>query len=280
MFAQSLFRASLARLVAGANVVFHCAAYISLMPGEEAQLEAVNVVGTRHLLEASKAAGVTRFVYAGSIEAFGSDPSWDVLDESRAYDPQKALIPYGASKARASLEVLAYAQNGLESVIVCPTSIIGPNDFQQSRMGQMILQFAQKRLPAYPGSGGFDFVDVGDAVDAMIWASHSGMSGESYIVSGQYLSIPKLMTLLEDITGVRKPWLRFPLPCLQFFAAIAERFYQITKRKGILTRDSMRVLDLKVRIDGSKLRREASTQARPIADSIRDTLTFFGVSCR
>ena len=123
------------------DVVYHLAGIISILPGKQPMVQAVNVLGTRNAIQAAQSSGVNRMVYTSSIHALTRVPHGVLIDETVPFDPAHAISSYDASKASASLEVLDACQHGLNAVIVCPTGVIGPFDFRRSELGQTITAF-------------------------------------------------------------------------------------------------------------------------------------------
>lgn len=123
--------------LAGCDVVFHLAAE---MRGAVAVLFMTNVVATRAFLEASRRAGVGRFVLVSSFGVYGTAgvQRHGVLDESCALDPQPHLRdPYSYSKiAEEHVAWRAHREAGLPLVVVRPGVIYGPGrDWVSSRVG-------------------------------------------------------------------------------------------------------------------------------------------------
>jgi len=145
----------------GADVVYHLAGIISILPGKTELLYQVNVEGTRNVVEACLKSNVRRLIYTSSIEAIAEPPQGTVIDETIPFAPDNAIAEYGRSKAKAALAVLEGLKKGLDAVIVCPTGVIGPYDFKLSEMGQLFIDFARGKSRIYVG-GAYDFVDVRD----------------------------------------------------------------------------------------------------------------------
>ena len=134
--------------------------------------------------QAALDAGVRRYVHFSSVHAFAHDPYDQPLDERRAR-PGPSHPAYDRSKAEGEARVQAVVAQGLEAVIVNPTGIIGPADPRPSRMGQVFLDLARRKMPALL-DGGFDWVDVRDVVAGAIGALEHGRAGRatSSVVTG------------------------------------------------------------------------------------------------
>src|SRR5262245_60788065 len=195
--------ASLVELVRGCDGGYHAAALVWTVRGREQQLYRTNVLGTRHVLEAARAAGVGRVVVTSSLGAVGQ-PAAGPCSERDAFNPFEDHLPYEESKAWMEHECLQAALTGQEVVVVVSTAVLGAYDFKPSRMGRVVLDFANGKLGAYT-PGGFEFVAAGDLAAAHILAMERGQSGQRYIISTQFLTVDELMGLLVRITGQRRP---------------------------------------------------------------------------
>ncbi len=265
---------SLIEAFKGAEVVYHLAGIISILPGKSELLYQVNVVGTRNAVEACLRARVPRLVYTSSIHAIAEPPDGTVIDETLPFAPDRGMGEYNRSKAQATLEVLKGAKKGLDAVVVCPTGVIGPYDFQPSEMGQLFIDFAKNRLKAYI-DGAYDFVDVRDVATGHILACEKGHPGESYILSGERITTAELMLTLKEITGVTTPRFKMPIWLAKIIATFTPLYYSLTKTKPRFTRYSIRTLTSNSVISHEKAGHELGYSPRPIRESIVDTVQWF-----
>lgn len=265
---------SLIRAFEGADVVYHLAGVISIVPGEWDRLYEVNVVGTRNVISACFACGVKRLVYASSIHAFAEPPPGIAFDETSPFDPDRLSMEYDRSKAMATLEVLGAVQKGLDAVVVCPTGVIGPYDYRLSEMGRLIRDFSRKTLIGYI-DGAYDFVDVRDVAKGLILACEHGRRGESYILSGERISVPQIMSLLEELTGLPRPRLKLPVWLAQIAAAILTPLYpMVMRKKPLLTTCSIQTLKRNSETTSQKAVRELGYSARPLRQSVADSISW------
>ena len=265
---------SLIQAFKDSDVVYHLAGIISILPGKNELLHQVNVVGTRNAVEACLRAGVRRLVYTSSIHAVRESPHGTVIDETCPYDPDHVLGDYAKSKAQATLEVLKAVEQGLDAVIVCPTGVIGPYDYKISEMGQLIIDFMRGDLKAYI-DGSYDFVDVRDVATGLILACEKGRSGESYILSGEQITVRDLLLMLEEITEVKAPSFKVPVWLARTAAKVAPLYYRLTKTKPLFTTYSVDVLASNSLISSEKARRELGYSTRSIRESVVDAVSWF-----
>ena len=194
----------------GADVVFHLAGIVTIMPGMRAILEEVNVGGVRNVIGACRATGVRRLVYTSSVHAIAEPPHGEMIDESQPFAPDQVLGDYARSKARGTLLLREeVGKGGLDAVICCPTGVIGPWDYRISNIGQLILDFASGYLKSYV-RGAYDLVDVRDVATGLILAAERGQCGCHYILSGAQVQVPALMKELEWNIGYPAPSFEIP----------------------------------------------------------------------
>ena len=266
--------ASLEPAMRGVETVYHLAGIISIMPGRNPLVWKVNVEGTRNVLEAARRARVRRLVYTSSIHAIARAPHGVTMDESLGFDQNNPYGEYDRSKAAASLKVQKAATEGLDAVIVCPTGVIGPYDFRGSEMGEVIRSASEARTMFYV-EGAYDFVDVRDVADGMIAAHAYGRRGESYILSGQKLSVRYLLETVREVTGKAFASFKMPFSLAEFAAKFTPYYYRWSKAKPRFTPYSLEVLQSNSNISHAKAARELGYQSRPAIETIADTVRWF-----
>ncbi|MGQ9683464.1 MAG: hopanoid-associated sugar epimerase [Anaerolineae bacterium] len=203
-------RPSLDRALTGCEVLLHVGAAYTFWTPDPSRVYRVNVEGTRHVLEAARAAGVRRLVYTSSEATIGVPDSAGVGCEEWVADPACLAGAYKRSKLLAEGLALAMARDGLPLVVVNPTTPVGPLDVKPTPTGQIIVDFMRHRMPAYVDTG-LNFVDVEDVAEGHVLALERGRNGERYILGNRNLTLRELFGLLASITGVRAPHWRMPL---------------------------------------------------------------------
>jgi dihydroflavonol-4-reductase len=257
----------------GVRGVFHLAGVISIMPGSNDLIHKVNVEGTRNVLRVANELKIQKLVYTSSIHAIKRVEE-GVIDEALPYDPDNPYGAYDRSKAQATLDVQQAAQVGLEAVIACPTGVIGPFDFRGSMMGHVIRTAAEKKPTLYV-NGAYNFVDVRDVADGLIAAAEHGKRGESYILSGQRISVRYLLETVREITGQGFMLMRMPFELAKWAAQFTPFYYRWTKTSPRLTPYSLEVLRSNSNISHAKATRELGYQPRSLYESIEDAVRWF-----
>ncbi len=257
----------------GIRGIFHLAGVISILPGENALVRRVNVDGTRNLLEAARRLRVGRIIYTSSIHALRRVRQ-GIIDESIPYDAENPYGAYDRSKAQATLEVQQAAAAGMDAVITCPTGVIGPYDFRGSMMGEVIRTAAERRPTLYV-DGAYDFVDVRDVVQGLIAAAQDGRAGESYILSGQRITVPDLLRTVREITGRGFLRLKVPLGLARFAARFTPAWYRLSGATPRFTPYALEVLQSNSHISHAKASRELAYRPRELHESLADAIHWF-----
>lgn len=266
--------ASLGKAMKDVTEVYHLAGMISILPGPNPILHRVNVEGTKNILAAACAARIRRLIYTSSIHAIRRVPAGVPINEEIPFDPDNPVGAYDRSKAEASLAVLQAAQEGLDTVIVCPTGVIGPYDYRRSEMGQLILDCVDQKTQYYV-DGAYDFVDVRDVAEGMILAADKGRSKEAYILSGENITVKRLIDSLWDLTGGQFSRIHIPFSLARFASVFTPIYYRMAGTKPRFTRYSLETLRSNSDISHEKASQELGYSPRSLLITIADTAHWF-----
>lgn len=267
---------SLRRAFRDVEQVYHLAAYISIQNRDSEKLERVNVEGTRNVLEACQSGTVSTLVHFSSIHALMLKPlERPVTEDNPLLDQQGGRVAdYDYSKARADRLVRQNDCQSLDTRIIYPTAVLGPNDFRQSLFGQAILKMAEGRLPALV-SGGFDWVDVRDVAWGAVEAAEKGADKDRYLLSGHYLSMPEVAAVIAELTGVDAPGFTCPAWLARLFAPFMSGWARMHGEDPLYTRDSLATLNTNKVLSHARATRELAYQPRSFRQTMEDTLNFY-----
>ena len=265
---------SLVRAFKDAENIYHLASEISIMPGPNKNLREVNLTGANNVIKACFQSGIKRLIYTSSIHAFKEVKNVSTIDESVPFDPFNPMGEYNRTKAMASLAVKEAVREGLDAVIVCPTAVMGPYDFKISNLGSLVIEYCSKRQKIII-DGAYDFVDVRDIAVGHILAAEKGKTGETYILSGQRLTIPELMSILEDLTGIPAPKHKLPQWLAYAVAFVTPVYYKLSGNKPIFTTYSIKTVKSNSFISHKKASEELGYSTRPIRETIEDNIKWF-----
>ncbi|MBI2870146.1 MAG: SDR family oxidoreductase [Candidatus Omnitrophica bacterium] len=185
-----------------AEWVFHLAALADIVPSIQRPLDyhRANVDGTLSVLEAARAAGAKRFVYAASSSCYGVPDVYPTPETA----PSRPQYPYALTKYLAEQCVLHWGQvYGLSVVSLRLFNVYGPRARTSGSYGAVFGVFLAQKLAGQPltvvgdGTQTRDFTFVSDVVDALVKAAQSDMRGEVLNVgSGKTYSVNRLVELL------------------------------------------------------------------------------------
>lgn len=218
---------SIATAVAGQEAVVHLAAKVSLT-GAPADFEAVNVEGTRSLIEAMRASSVPRLVFVSSPSVAHAGSSI-VGDDALPASPADARGDYARTKAVAERLALAAADDDLRVVAVRPHLVWGPGDTQ---LVERIVDRARSgRLPLLDhGAALIDSTYVDNAASGIAAALErvDAVSGRSYVITnGEPRTVADLMAGICGAAGVRAPRLRVPAGVARAAGSLVERVWAV-----------------------------------------------------
>lgn len=251
----------------GVDTVIHGAAVVSFIPSERARMYQVNVEGTANLVNLALENGIRRFVYVSSVSALGRRTDGGVVNEEHKWEDNKLTSHYSRSKFRAEMEVWRAVSEGLNAVILNPSTVLGFGDWTTG--SSAIFRNVYREFPWFP-SGTNGFVDVEDVAAAAVRLMESNISEHRFLISGDNWPFRKLMDTIADGFQKRKP-VRTANPLLLAMAWRMEKIRSgMTGIKPLVTRESVRVASSQTFFDNSKfLRAFPDFRFTPLEETIR-----------
>ena len=269
---------SLRRAMEGADGVFHVAGWYRVgvrhtdRARERAEAEAINVEGTRNVLEVMRELEIPKGVYTSTV-AINSDSHGRLLDE-RYHFTGEHLSLYDETKWRAHYEVAVPAiAAGVPLTMVEPGMVYGPGDTSSVR--RTLVQYLTRRLPVVPKGTAYSWAHVEDTVRGHVLAMERGVPGESYVICGPAHTLVEAFQLAERVTGIPAPRVQVPPGVLRGAAALMSRVERVVRLPlpETYTAEGLRVVAGVTYLgDNSKARRELGFEPRPLEEGMRETL--------
>ena len=267
-------RESLANALKGCRGLFHCAAMYTFWSRDPAEVYAVNVQGTKVILEEAQRAGLERVVYTSTVSTIGL-PKNGLGTEDTEVRPQDLVGHYKNSKYLGEQEALAAAGNGLPVVVVNPAAPIGPWDVKPTPTGGIVLDFLRGRLPFYIGTG-MNVVDVEDVAVGHVLAMEKGAPGERYILGNRNMTLFEVLLTLEAITGVKAPRVRLPINLIILMGMIDYLVEgKLLRRRPRIPLEGMRVAKKPMYVSSAKAVQELGLPQTPVEEALEKAVRWF-----
>jgi dihydroflavonol-4-reductase len=265
---------SLQRAAQSCDGLFHVAADYRLGARDPAELYRTNVEGTRNVLSAAHRSGVKRIVYTSSVATIGIPADGTPGDEQSANSLENMIGHYKRSKYLAEEVVREAAQAGASVVIVSPSTPVGPGDVKPTPTGQLVLDAAAGRMPAYVETG-LNIVHVDDVAAGHLLAYERGKAGERYILGGQDMSLREILEVIARLEGRTPPRVRLPYGVVLPIAYLAEGVARLSGRSGRITLEGVRMSRKKMFFSSAKAARELGYRWRPPLQAFEDAIRWF-----
>ena len=268
--------ASLRAALAGVRVLYHVAADYRLWAPDPSLLYRVNVDGTRALLAAAEAAGVSRVVYTSSVGTLGIPADGTPGTEATPVALADMVGDYKRSKYLAEREAETAAARGLPVVIVNPSAPIGPWDWKPTPTGKMLVDYLRGRMLAYLDTG-LNLVHVRDVARGHIQAAERGRPGQRYILghAAGNLGLRAIFERLAPYTGIAAPRVRLPHGAALAIATALEGVARVTRREPLASRTAVRMAAKRMFFDPAKAIRELGLPQTPVDTALRDAVDWF-----
>jgi dihydroflavonol-4-reductase len=260
--------------VRGCETVFHVAADYRLDAADPAALFGVNVAGTENVLRAAADAGARRIVHTSSVGALGLRADGSPADEETPVDPATLVGAYKRSKFEAERAARALAAAGAPVVIVNPSTPVGELDVKPTPTGQVIVDFCNRKMPAYVETG-LNVVDVKDVAEGHILAAERGVAGRGYILGNRNMTLKEILDALARITGLPSPRVRLP-HWVPVAAARADRLLtRLSGRAPRISLEGAKMARYRMYFDASRAVRELGLPQSPVEAALGRAVAWF-----
>jgi len=241
---------SLGEAMKGVTSVIHAAAIVSFSKHNRKEMYSVNIDGTANVVNAALENNVQRLVHVSSIAALGRTTTTETISEQKKWEDNKNNTHYAISKHHAEMQVWRAFAEGLEGVIINPSTILGYGDWHQSSCA--IFRNAYKNFPWYT-KGINGFVGVEDVAEAAVQLLLSNINQKRLIVNANNWPFQKLFNCIADGFGKKHPH-REATKAMGEIAWRLESFKSfVTGKKPLLTKETAKVAHSKTLFDNSAL---------------------------
>lgn len=259
---------------------FHVAANYRLWLRDYAPMYATNVEGTRTVMECAARAGCSRIIYTSTVGCIGVPPHNGNLpvtaDETTPISALELNNHYKRSKWQAEQIALQFARKGVPVVVVNPSAPFGPYDSKPTPTGQVVVDFLNRRMPAYLDTG-LNWVHVRDVAVGHVLAAEKGRVGERYILGnteGNW-TMQHAFAVLEKITGVPAPRRKLPYSVALGAAYCNQLLSAITRTPPRAPLSGVRMARHKMFVNPSKAITQLGLPQTPPDQALADAAAWF-----
>lgn len=250
------------------TVLIHCAGLVSVV-SEEDRIWNVNVDGTRNIVDLCEQHRISKLLYVSSVHAIEEREKGQAISETKQFSASWVKGVYGKSKAEATAYVQKASERGLYALTVHPSGMIGPEDYSGGYMTETIKAYLKGYFPCAV-EGGYDFVDVRDVADGIIKCTEKGKSGETYILSNEYITVRRMFDILGRMSGKRKVWGTVPLKAVRWVSPLCEKVEKVMGMPMLVTPYSIYTLGSNGNFSHKKAEKELGYSARPVEETLAD----------
>lgn len=234
----------------GAEAVIHSAAIVSFAKDNRDEMYRINIGGTANVVNMALEAGVKRFLHVSSVAALGRTLNATTVSEEKKWEASKANTHYAITKHQAEMQVWRGFAEGLEGVIINPSTILGYGNWHQSSCA--IFRNAYKEFPWYT-KGINGFVGVEDAAEAAVQLLFSDITERRFIVNAENWSFQTLFTTIAQGFG-KKPPHRFANKTMGEIAWRLEAVKgMLTGKKPLLSKETAKIAHSHTSFDNTAL---------------------------
>ncbi len=252
----------------GITHVVHCAAIVSFDNSIDSHMHEVNIEGTRNILALCQKFSIQKLVYISSVAALGRPANAETISENSKWEPSNLNTAYANSKYLAELEVWRAQEEGLPTVILNPSVIIGPGNLNNSSLS--LFKHVKNGNPLYP-VGSINYVDVRDVAVITDMFLFDKTQGERFVLNAGLISYQSFFKLIAKGLNKKAPYLKIN-PALAIFAAyILRGFRFVTGVKTSITIEAVKLSRLSVYFSPKKIENKLKHKFISLEDSIEWT---------
>jgi len=261
--------------LSGCDALFHVAADYRIWVRDPDEMYRSNVEGTRAILDSARKKRVRRTVCTSSVATMGFIGDGSNADENSPVNLGDMIGPYKRSKFMAEQVALEASRNGMDVVVVNPTTPVGERDIKPTPTGRIVVDFLKKKFPAYVDTG-LNLVDATECARGHLMALERGRSGERYILGGENLTLKQILDKLSAMTGLPSPTVRVP-HFVALGAAVVDELWtgRIRGLEPRATIDAVQMGRKKMFVNSAKAERELGWKTVPVDASLRRAVDWF-----
>lgn len=260
----------------GDKIVIHIAGRVSTYRRHDKLTMQINYDGTKNVVDSmNEIGGFRKLVYISSVDSMPRNNHHNEITEVGYYNLSRVDGVYGRSKALANNYIIDNLN--AESVIILPSAIIGPNDPRLAPLNHAIKSFLNDKLPAVT-KGGYNLVDSRDVAKSILLASYFGKNKESYLITGNYISVQGLIDLAAELSNKKTIKRKVPLIIIKIISPFIEIHSRLHRKMPLFNSFSMDCLNQNSNYSYKKAHSQLGYEPTPIKETIKDTIDWMNNS--
>jgi dihydroflavonol-4-reductase len=249
----------------GVTKIIHAAATVSFHPKDKKKIFQVNVEGTKNVLNAAHAHGIKKFVHISSVAALGRMKGQAEVNENNKWISSTLNTNYAESKYLAELEVFRAHEEGLNAVVINPSIILAPADWNKS--SAKLFKYVWKQSRFYIDSY-LNYVDVRDVAMIACRLLNSDHSGERFIVNAGQISFLNFFNAIAKRFNKRAPSINLSRRALNFVATVETVRSFLTNSEPLITRETARLSGAQFFYQNQKIKNALNVDFQSIDQSL------------
>lgn len=254
-------------------VVFNTVAYVSIGEGDKKELYDVTVGGAENIINVSLKHNVYKFFHISSTEAIPHGLKLERDLSNYIPKPSKTRRGYNRAKSCADVVVLnAVREHNFPASLILLAGVLGPGDYSNSHMTQVMIDFINNKLPASI-NGGYNDFDIRDFAVVLPQIVEKAKVGQSYLFANKPDKINEVLSTVANIYDKKLPptfpiWIAYVgLPFLWLGAKLA-------KKRPLYTLSSLASLKADTDFPLDKVEEEFGYSPRPLKETVEAHIKF------
>ncbi|HTJ51236.1 MAG TPA: NAD-dependent epimerase/dehydratase family protein [Cyclobacteriaceae bacterium] len=257
---------SLTEALEGVTHLIHTAAIVSFNPRDSKKIFDTNVLGTRNVVDACLDVGITRLVYISSVAALGRQKNQMLINEQNKWVDSPLNSTYAKSKYAGELEIFRGQEEGLNTIIVNPSVILAPTDWNRS--SSQLFKYVWQEKPFYI-DGSLNYVDVRDVARAVSQLLHSPLQNDRFILSAGQLSFNDFFKAISKQFGKKAPRIKLNKTFIKIAASLEAFRSLITGSNPLITRETARLANTQFVYENNKIRKALNFEFQTIDQTLQ-----------
>lgn len=251
---------------AGVSGVIHTAAFVSFNPRKADTIFQINTEGTRNVVNACLINNIKRLLHISSVSALGRQKGQTILSEENKWIDSGINSTYGESKYMAELEVFRGQEEGLSTVIINPSVILGFSNWDKS--STKLFKYVWRQRPFYI-NGSLNYVDVRDVAEIAVQLFNSSIEGERFILSAGSVPFKTFFDKTAEGFDKKGPYIKVNSTLAKLLAGFESGRTWLTGSEPIITRETARLVDTFFQYDTQKVKKALNFNFQTIDDTLQ-----------